>query len=83
MLVTCAGILVLDLIAAHLPKISSPGELTYAPEGIEMHMGGHCGNVSIDLRKLGIRNGEVSATGAVGRDIFGAVSYTHLTLPTN
>jgi len=71
MLVTCAGILVIDLIAAHLPKISSPGELTYAPEGIEMHMGGHCGNVSIDLRKLGIRNGEVSATGAVGRDIFG------------
>jgi len=71
MLVTCAGILVVDLIAAHLPKISSPGELTYVPKGIEMHMGGHCGNVSIDLRKLGIEKGEVSATGAVGKDIFG------------
>ncbi|MCD6592473.1 carbohydrate kinase family protein [Candidatus Bathyarchaeota archaeon] len=71
MLVTCAGILVVDLIAAGLPKISSPGEITYASEGIEVHMGGHCGNVSIDLRKLGIREGDVSATGAVGEDIFG------------
>jgi len=72
MLVTCVGILVVDLIAAHLPKVSSPGELTYAPKGIEMHMGGHCGNVSIDLRKLGIKEREVSATGAVGEDIFGS-----------
>ena len=71
MLVTCAGILVVDLIAANLPRVSSPGELTYVPKGIEMHMGGHCGNVSIDLRKLGIREGEVSATGSVGKDIFG------------
>jgi len=71
MLVTCAGILVVDLIAAGLPKISSPGEITYVSEGIKVHMGGHCGNVSIDLRKLGIREGDVSATGAVGEDIFG------------
>ena len=71
MLVTCTGILVVDLIAAHLPKVSSPGELTYAPKGIEMHMGGHCGNVSIDLRKLGVKEKEVSAIGAVGEDIFG------------
>jgi len=71
MIVTCAGILVVDLIAAHLPKVSSPGELTYAPKGIEMHMGGHCANVSIDLRRLGIRKEEVSAIGAVGKDIFG------------
>jgi len=71
MLVTCAGILVVDLIAAHLPKVSDPGELTYAPKGIEMHTGGHSGNVSIDLRKLGLKKGEVSSIGAVGEDIFG------------
>ncbi len=71
MLVTCAGILVVDLIAAHLPKVSDPGELTYVQEGIEIHMGGHAGNVSIDLRKLGLRKGEVSSVGAVGEDIFG------------
>lgn len=71
MLVTCAGILVVDLIAAHLPKVSDPGELTYAPKGIEIHMGGHSGNVSIDLRKLGLKKGEVSSVGAVGEDIFG------------
>ena len=71
MLVTCAGILVVDLIAADLPRISPPGEVTYTPRGIEMHIGGHCGNVSVDLRRLGVQEGMVSATGAVGKDIFG------------
>ncbi|MEM1587342.1 MAG: PfkB family carbohydrate kinase [Candidatus Bathyarchaeia archaeon] len=71
MIVTCAGILVADIIAADLPKISAPGELTFTPKGIEVHLGGHCGNVSIDLRKLGLKTGDVSSIGAVGHDIFG------------
>jgi sugar/nucleoside kinase (ribokinase family) len=71
MLVTCAGILVADIIAANLPKVSDPGELTYVPSGIEMHMGGHPGNVSVDLRKLGLKSGEVSIVAAVGQDLFG------------
>ncbi len=71
MLVTCAGILVVDIIAADLPKISSPGELIFTPKGIEIHLGGHSGNVSIDLRKLGLREGCVSSIGAIGEDIFG------------
>jgi sugar/nucleoside kinase (ribokinase family) len=70
-LITCAGIFVIDLIATDLPKVSDSGELTYAPKGIEMHSGGHAGNVSIDLIKLGLREGEVSSIGAVGEDIFG------------
>ena len=71
MLVTCAGILVADIIAADLPKISNPGELTFAPNGIEIHLGGHSGNVSIDLRKLGLKEGYVSSISAVGKDVFG------------
>ncbi len=71
MLVTCAGILVADIIAADLPKISSPGELVFAPNGIEIHLGGHSGNVSIDLIKLGLKEGYVSSIGAVGEDVFG------------
>jgi sugar/nucleoside kinase (ribokinase family) len=71
MLVTCAGILVVDIIAANLPKVSEPGELTYTPSGIEVHMGGHSGNVSVDLRKLGLKEGEVSVVAAVGQDVFG------------
>ncbi|MCX8170373.1 MAG: carbohydrate kinase family protein [Candidatus Bathyarchaeota archaeon] len=71
LIVTCAGILVADIIAADLPKISDPGELTFAPKGIEVHLGGHCGNVSIDLRKLGLKAGDLSSIGAVGYDIFG------------
>ena len=71
MLVTCVGILVADIIAADLPKISSPGELIFTGRNIELHVGGHAANVSIDLRKLKLEEGEVSCTGAIGEDIFG------------
>ncbi len=71
MQVTCAGILFVDIIAADLPKVSNPGELIFAPRGIEVHTGGHAGNVSIDLRKLGVEQGHISTIGAVGRDVFG------------
>ena len=71
MLVTCAGILVVDIVAADLPRISDPGELTFAPKGIDMYVGGHSANVSINLRKIGLREGEVSSVGAIGEDMFG------------
>jgi fructokinase len=66
--IACAGILVVDFIAADLPKISDPGELTFTP--VEMHIGGHAANVSIDLVKLGLK-GNVSSIGAVGYDLLG------------
>ncbi len=71
MLVTCVGILVCDIIAAGLPKISDPGEIIFVPSGIELCIGGHSANVSIDLMKLGLPKGEVSSIGAVGIDLFG------------
>jgi fructokinase len=71
LLVTCAGILVSDIIASGLPKVSNPGEVTFAPSGVQLCVGGHAANVSIDLIKLGLRKGEVSCVGAVGEDIFG------------
>ena len=71
MLVTCVGILVADIIAADLPKISDPGELTFTERSIELHIGGHSANVSIDLIKLGLEENTVSSVGAVGEDIFG------------
>lgn len=71
MFVACAGILVVDIIAADLPKISDPGELIFTPRNIEFHLGGHAGNVSIDLRKLGLEKGCVSSIGAIGEDLFG------------
>ncbi|MEX2724700.1 MAG: carbohydrate kinase family protein [Candidatus Freyarchaeota archaeon] len=67
--VTCVGIMVVDFIAADLPKVSAPGEVTFTPVG--MHIGGHAANVSIDLVKLGLRRGEVSGVGAVGEDLLG------------
>lgn len=71
MLVTCVGILVSDIIAADLPKVSDPGELIFVPSGIELCVGGHSANVSIDLIKLGLPKGRVSSVGAVGEDLFG------------
>lgn len=72
MQVTCAGIFVVDLIAADLPRVSKPGEITFAPRGIGTYIGGHSANVSIDLIKLGMAKGEVSCIGAVGEDLFGS-----------
>jgi fructokinase len=69
--VVCAGILVTDLIAVDLPRVSRPGEITFAPRGIGMHIGGHAANVSVDLMGLGMGLDEVSCLGAVGDDLFG------------
>jgi len=62
---------VADVIAADLPKVSDPGELTFAPIGIRLAIGGHPANVSVDLLQLGIARGEVGLVGAVGTDVFG------------
>jgi len=71
MRVLTAGFLVADIIAADLPKVSEPGELTFAPRGIRLTLGGHPSNVSIDLMQLGLKPGAVGIVGTVGRDIFG------------
>jgi fructokinase len=68
--VTCAGILVADLIAADLPRVSGPGEITFTRRAIETHIGGHAANVSADLMRLGMKPGEVICLGAVGNDPF-------------
>jgi len=70
-LVTCAGIMVADIILADLPKVCQPGELVFAPRGISLHIGGHAANVPIDLIKLGLRRDEVSTVGTVGKDSYG------------
>ena len=71
MLVTCAGIMVADIILADLPKVCQPGELVFAPREISLHIGGHAANVPIDLIKLGLRRDEVSTVGTVGKDSYG------------
>jgi len=70
-LVTCAGIMVADIILADLPKVCQPGELVFAPRGISLHIGGHAANVPIDLIKLGLGRDEVSTVGTVGKDPYG------------
>jgi fructokinase len=70
--VTCAGILVADLIAADLPRVSPPGDITFTPRGIGVHIGGHAANVSVDLMGLGMKAGDVGCLGAVGKDLFGS-----------
>ncbi len=63
------GTFTVDVIAVDLPKIASPGEVVYVTRPIDLHVGGHAANVSIDLVKLGVIQGVV-ASGALGRDVF-------------
>jgi len=58
-----------DIVAPHLPAITPPGGLIYAPEGITLSVGGHAANVSIDLAQLG--QSGVTAAGCVGDDVLG------------
>lgn len=69
--VLLCGFVVTDMIAADLPKLPDPGEHVYAPRGIKLWIGGHPANISIDLRQLGAREGEVAITAAIGSDILG------------
>jgi len=58
-----------DIVAPHLPAITPPGGLIYAPRGISVNIGGHAANVSVDLAQLGQR--EVASTGCIGADMLG------------
>jgi sugar/nucleoside kinase (ribokinase family) len=58
-----------DIIATHLPIITPPGGLVYAPDGISINVGGHAANVSIDLAQLGQKS--VTAAGCIGNDLLG------------
>ena len=68
----------IDIVAPHLPAITPPGGLIYAPRGITLHIGGHAANVSVDLAQLGQRG--VAAAGCVGDDMLGR--YIRKTLKT-
>lgn len=58
-----------DIVAPHLPAITPPGGLIYAPQGITLNVGGHSANVSVDLAQLG--QASVTATGCIGDDMLG------------
>lgn len=73
----CSGSFMCDLIAADLPRIGNPGDLTYTPNGIGLHAGGHAANVAIDLAKLGQR--DVAVAGCIGNDAFGDFMERELT----
>ena len=69
MTILTSGSLVADIIAPNLPHIGPPGSLTYAPDGIHLHPGGHAVNVAIDLAQLGAH--DLHTVAAVGDDLFG------------
>lgn len=69
--ILACGFVVTDIIAVDLPKFPDPGELVYAPLGIKLWIGGHPANLSINLRQLGVKKGEVAIVAAIGPDILG------------
>ena len=69
-ILTC-GFAILDILAVGLKKLPKPGEVVHAPHGIKFWIGGHPINVSMDLRQLGCKQGDVAASFAVGDDFAG------------
>ncbi len=67
--VLCAGSWMVDFVAAHLPSMPGPGDLVYAPKGIDLRIGGHSANVAVGLAQLGQLN--VTSTGCIGNDVLG------------
>ena len=66
--VLASGFITVDIISAGLDKIPEPGELVFAPLGVRIRLGGHPGNVSVDLVQMGLEAGVVGAAAAVGKD---------------
>lgn len=75
--VLCSGSFMCDIITADLPRLGDPGDLIYAPHGIQLHPGGHAANVAINLAQLGQTG--IAVTGGLGRDLFGDFMEEQLT----
>jgi sugar/nucleoside kinase (ribokinase family) len=69
-ILTC-GFVVFDILATDLPKFPEPGEWVAAPPGIKFSLGGHPANVSVDLKQLNLKKGDVRVALACGMDMFG------------
>lgn len=67
-----AGFVTADIISAELDKIPEPGELIFAPDGVRIRLGGHPGNISVDLIQMGLRRGAVGVAAAIGKDLMGS-----------
>jgi len=65
--VLCAGIIVVDHVAAPIQRLPRSGELLLTDD-CQLHIGGCAANVSIDLSKLGVKS---QVLGTVGSDLFG------------
>ena len=74
--VLCSGSFMCDIITADLPRLGDPGDLIYAPQGIQLHPGGHAANVAIDLAQMGQTG--IAVTGGLGSDLFGDFMETQL-----
>jgi sugar/nucleoside kinase (ribokinase family) len=65
------GTLMCDIIAPEMEKIAEPGVIEYLTKGIEMHLGGHCIDLIIDLARIGVDPGEIAVISTIGTDIIG------------
>ncbi len=71
----CVGIAVADHICVPIDRMPRSGELLLT-ERLNLTLGGHAANVSVDLAKLGVK---VGITARVGDDLFGEFLRQELT----
>jgi sugar/nucleoside kinase (ribokinase family) len=65
------GTMMCDIIAPEMDKIAEPGVIEYLTKSIEMHLGGHCIDLIIDLAKVGVNPNDIAVVSTIGSDIIG------------
>ena len=64
------GTCMCDIIVPELEKIAEPGIIEYLQRGIELRLGGHPVDVTIDLARIGVNPADIGVISTVGTDIF-------------
>ena len=65
------GTFMCDIIASGLQRVAEPGVIEYLEEPIELRLGGHPVDLTIDLAQVGVDQSQIGFVSTVGSDVFG------------
>jgi sugar/nucleoside kinase (ribokinase family) len=65
------GTFMCDIIAAGLDRVADPGIIEYLEHGIQLRLGGHPVDVTIDLARVGMDQSQIAFVSTIGTDPFG------------
>ena len=65
------GTFMCDIIASGLGKVAEPGVIEYLEQPIELRLGGHPVDFTIDLAQVGVDQSQIGFVSTIGNDVFG------------